>query len=73
MECKRCGDCCKGDTLFKGEDKETIEYAKALAALMGKDMMKLQCPHLDFRIGLAICKIYKDRPWFCKEHYCSKC
>ncbi|MBA7583028.1 hypothetical protein ES708_24966 [subsurface metagenome] len=71
--CKRCGNCCKAETLLKECNEEEKRFIKMIYKLEGKNLKKTVCPFLDFKIGLAICKIYKDRPWFCREHFCDKC
>ena len=71
--CRRCGDCCQSGTLLNQCTEEEKEVFKILYIMMGEDINNKKCPYLDFKIGLAICKIYKDRPWFCREHFCDKC
>jgi len=66
--CKRCGNCCQSGTLLKQCTEEEQRMFKMIYSLMEKNINKIVCPYLDFKIGLAICKIYKDRPWFCREH-----
>ncbi len=73
MECKRCGDCCQSSTLLNQCSKAEVMLFKMIYKLMGEDINSKKCPYLDFKIGLAICKIYKNRPGFCKKHYCNKC
>jgi len=71
--CKRCGNCCQSGTLLKQCSEEEKKAFKMLYSLLGGNIKKTVCPHLDFKLGIAICKIYKDRPWFCREHFCEKC
>jgi Fe-S-cluster containining protein len=72
-QCLRCGDCCSSKTLLKQCNEEEIMLFKLIYKLQGADINNTPCPHLDFKLGMAVCKIYNDRPWFCKEHYCERC
>ena len=71
--CKRCGDCCKSGTLLKQCSEKEKELFKILYLMAGEDIRNKKCPFLDFKLGMAICKIYENRPWFCREHFCEKC
>jgi len=71
--CKRCGDCCKSKTLLKHCTDEEKEAFKIFYIMMGEDINNKKCAFLDFKIGLAICKIYQERPQFCQDFYCEKC
>ena len=75
MECKRCGDCCKASTLFKGTEKEEVIQTSIAIGLIKnrKDFEDLKCPHLEFVMGLAVCKINDTKPQFCRDFYCDKC
>jgi len=73
MKCQRCGDCCQSGTLLKQCSKEEKKIFKLLYAMLGEDINKKICPYLDFKMGLAICKIYDERPQFCKDYFCDKC
>jgi len=73
LACKRCGNCCKADTLLKDLNPEDLRSFKMMLLLKGIPFTnKPRCPFLDFKVGMAICKIYNDRPWFCKEHLCER-
>jgi len=72
--CQRCGNCCRAETLLKECNPEEIGILKMICLMTGRKFNdKVKCPFLDFKIGIAICKIYDQRPWFCQEHYCEKC
>lgn len=65
--CKRCGRCCQGKTLtgsLSGRDVEIL--VKMLGAEGFEQLKKGKCKSLHFKRRKAVCKIYKDRPWFCQ-------
>jgi len=70
--CRRCGDCCSSGTLLNQCNEIEKRLFKMIYRLMDKDIENTPCPYLDFKLGMAICKIYNDRPDFCREHYCEK-
>ena len=73
MECKRCGDCCQSGTLLKQSTKAEKLLFRFIYKLMGEDINSKACPHLEFVMGLAVCKIYENRPQFCRDYFCNKC
>lgn len=70
-QCRRCGKCCQSQTLLELCTEEEKNLFKLIYKIMGKDINNTPCPHLEFRMGIAICKIYKDRPQFCRDFYCE--
>jgi len=72
MKCLRCGNCCSSETLLEYCNEEEKTVFKMIYALIGKDINNTKCPHLDFKLGMAICKIYNNRPLFCKKYFCKK-
>ena len=72
--CRRCGDCCRAETLLKECSPEEIMILKMICLETGRKFdPKAKCPFLEFKLGNAICKIYDKRPWFCRDYFCSKC
>ena len=68
-KCLRCGRCCNFRYLFNDLPFAIkfiffLSNPKSLYLLIaGKD-----CPHLIRMGGYSMCKIYKNRPWFCKAY-----
>ena len=62
-KCKRCGKCCSLVTL--GETGHPI--FDLIREQILKEQPNHKCPHLQMlRDGTTRCKIYKNRPPFCK-------
>lgn len=56
--CKRCGNCCKADTLlFDLFNKEIPDSLK-----------DFKCPYLFYNNKIAYCNQYKNRPFFCRDY-----
>jgi Fe-S-cluster containining protein len=60
MECSKCGDCCR--ELYLIERLKLALHTKTLA-------FKKSCKFLDKN---NLCKIYPNRPKFCKDWKCDK-
>lgn len=58
-QCNRCGDCCTIVGLTSGNPALSM-----LAGLL--DESDSRCPHLVIENGKATCRIYGNRPVFCK-------
>jgi len=72
MTCNRCGKCCKSKTLLEQCTPEEEELFRSIYKSLGKDIENTICKNLYYIVGLAACKIYKDRPDFCQQYYCNK-
>jgi Fe-S-cluster containining protein len=83
MNCQRCGQCCKtvvlGIQIPIGDEKEVIKFLKYHLCETSpevKDFWAIRihspCSELEFKDGIGICKIYDERPIFCKEYLCKK-
>lgn len=72
-KCKQCGLCCTMFTVHVDNelDEDTINffnYHKNMYALGPHTLgFKGKCKHLGFKNGKHYCKIYADRPEWCKK------
>ena len=79
-KCLRCGKCCQVRPLLKGLPLllKIILFITRPQLLYGW-ITNDKCPHLDYisiddkyhNETAAICKIYPNRPWFCKGFPCE--
>lgn len=76
LKCLRCGECCQAKTIYSQCDEEEKNFVEMIIKpyykSQGMDFETAKCPNLEYRLGLAVCKIYENRPWFCREHFCKK-
>ncbi|RLG81243.1 MAG: hypothetical protein DRO40_10000 [Thermoprotei archaeon] len=72
-ECKRCGKCCRVKYLFKSMSKEDKLFLKRHGFWLHQAIKRMAvedkaCPFLEYRNGVAYCKIYEERPRWCREY-----
>jgi len=67
--CKRCGRCCQGKALLPSCTEAEKELLKEVAGEGALDKLKEhKCKHLWYKKRIARCKIYENRPPFCKAY-----
>lgn len=68
-KCLRCGRCCNFKYLFNGLP---IKIKFLLFLFNPKSLFLLisgrDCPNLIKMGDISMCRIYKNRPWFCKAY-----
>ena len=74
-KCNRCGSCCKFSTLYNQSSFLTrLFLRKKIGKKKIKEMLEkdFACPYLTFINNKATCKIYHQRPQFCREYPATK-
>ena len=66
--CNRCGKCCKADHLLEACTDQEKRILRNLARdkKIEQKLAGFRCKHVWFKKRKARCKIYENRPEFCK-------
>ena len=66
--CNRCGRCCKADHLLDACTEKEKRLLRNLShnKQIDKDLKGFRCKHVWFKKRKARCKIYENRPEFCR-------